>query len=130
MVSFEVTFRAMGESLEPSDISKCLGIQPTEAHKNGDPRPFSPRSSLAPYDEGLWCLSINKSSDLHQSIRNLIAVLTPRMAAIEKLKQQGYRLDILVGVFGAKGNVGFSLASEDQLALAKLHLPLEFDVYA
>lgn len=129
MLVFEVAFRVMGARLDPEEVSKLLGTQPTEAHKKGDARPTSSRTALAPYDEGLWCLSIAKSNDLQYAIHELTAKLTPRMASLEKLKQLGFRLDIMVGVFGAKGNAGFSLASEDQTALEKLHLPLEFDVY-
>ena len=47
-----VTLALYGEELEPEEVSRALGVEPTHAHRRGD----TSGSRSSPYSSGAWLL--------------------------------------------------------------------------
>ena len=131
-VTFSASFRIMGGDLEPSEVSRCLALEPDEAHRAGDPRPSSSGRTYSAYSEGLWSLDsgIDPRMPPGDHAAGLLARLEGRGQALRQIKESGYEIDLFVGVFGnGTGNLGFSVDSKTMMALAELGIALEVDVY-
>lgn len=106
MTRFSVSFRIMGDDLDPVKITAVLGLEPHEAHRRGEMRSGKPNKVLEPYSEGLWALKsgVGQTASIEKHLGELLDKLLTRHAHINKLRELGYDMDFFIGVFGDAGN--------------------------
>jgi hypothetical protein len=86
------TLRIIGDDLDPDEVSELIGLEPTEAHRKGDPNPRT-RSPHAPYPTGVWRMESGgqvASRDLRRHVDWLIELLDGREEALARLRDRGY----------------------------------------
>lgn len=126
-----VGFRVMGSDLEPSEVSRLLGLQATESHKRGDARIGQSGRRYSDYSEGLWAWQppVSETAPLAEHLNALVDVLGPKAALLQRLREWGLRMDIFVGLFGPDSRFGFVLSPELLHRLGDLGIAVDFDVY-
>lgn len=130
-VEVKVTLRLMGADLEPQEVTLALGLEASSSHRRGDVRKNRAGREYSAYTEGLWELhsTLEATASLDQHLRSLLGLLRGRHEVIRKLRDEGLRADLLIGIFGSDSNVGFGVSPESLAEIAELGLALEFDVY-
>lgn len=129
---YSVSFRIVGRDLDPSEVSRLLGLERDEAHRAGDPRPSGLGRTYSAYSAGIWSLvsQVDQRMPPGDHAAGLLARLEGRGQVLRHIKELGYELDLLLGVFGdGTGNLGFSVDSRTMMALAEFGISLEVDVY-
>jgi len=130
MAKLSATFRVIGHDLVPDDISLLLGREPDEAHGKGDPRLGESGRRYSDFTTGLWAIdSPKEEKPLSEHLRELLGKLEGCGAVIRNLQEQGYRVDIFVGVFGG-ANIELVIPSDILRKLGDLNLELIIDVYS
>jgi hypothetical protein len=127
--SSTVTLRFFGDTLEPAEVTRLIGAQPTSSELKGTVRRTrNGNESIA--RTGGWTLSVpNRSpADLSAQIAQLLLPLTSDLAVWDDLTKR-YRADIFVGLFLRNENEGESLTPEALRLLADRHLTINFDIY-
>lgn len=124
-----VTLGLHGDDLDPSEITRMIGREPTSAHRRGEPRP-GPKFKN-PYRSGAWLLSVEveKPSEPDEATERLLDLLPSDEKLWKKLSER-YDLSISYGIFFKGWNRGFALSRELQQRLVKYHARLDFDLYA
>ncbi len=124
-------FRVMGETLLPERVSAALEVAPDQSHRKGDERVASSGRRYSAFSEGLWVLesSARPDSSVDKHIRTIVKRLRGKELALQKLKQEGFRMDLFVGVFGVKDELAFSISDKTIAEVARLGLTVEFAVY-
>jgi hypothetical protein len=84
-----VDFYVASPSLEPSEVTAALGIQPDEFAKRGDERRNYGGGLLSPHEEGFWMLSSKgkvqgeiESKDINEHLLLLLKLLLPHKEVI------------------------------------------------
>lgn len=131
-VRVKAGFRVMGPALDPAAVSQLLELEPTQAHRRGDPRVGKSGRRYSNFAEGLWGWrpDLAESEPLAEHLRALLDVLEPKAMVIQGLKELGLRLDLFVGVFGPEGNFALILEEELLSRLGRLGVDLVLDVYS
>jgi hypothetical protein len=80
--------------------------------------------------ESAWILSspLDKSENLAKHLKWLLDRLEPKAVAVRALWEK-YRVDIFCGFSSGSGQGGFALYPETLARLAKLGIPVGFDLY-
>ncbi|MEB2843242.1 DUF4279 domain-containing protein [Rhizobiales bacterium RZME27] len=122
--------RFFGDDLDPDQISKVLGVAATNAYRKGDVMP-SGKGKKSVAETGTWQLEADEefSGELPEQIASLFAALTDDLTVWKDLSAR-FDGDVLMGLFMAEANEGFSLDPALLGAIAARGLVLEFDVYA
>ena len=115
---FSVSFRIIGDTLEPSKLTKLLGLYPQIAHKKGEPNTGKSKSgkivNYAPFNTGLWCIDskLDECSTLQEHLINLIECIEPKKDILAELKNEGFKMDFYCGYFfSAPSQAGISLTN-------------------
>lgn len=123
------TLRIFGPHLDPAEVTRLLGLGPTNSHRAGDPRP----KGGAPYREGLWSLCTEgslDSSDLDEHLRHLLERFegaSPQLRVL--LAQSTLRGDVFCFLLRDRADGGPTISSGVQEALGHLGLPLALNIY-
>ncbi len=120
--------RVMSEDLQPESVTLLLGIQPTHTQvRGGLPGP----TSTQPHKFGGWFLESAgqvQSLDSRRHLDWLLTQLQVKAAAIEKLIDQGYLVDLCVR-WDSIGHGGPTLTPTQMTQLGELGIELWFDIY-
>jgi hypothetical protein len=108
-----VSLRIMGEDLDPEEISRLLGREPSSARKTV----WVLRSQLAPERE------------LDAKVADLLSSL-PADPTIWSSIAARHRIDLFCGVFLNALNRGFGLSVRTLRMLAERGIEIGFDIYA
>ncbi len=126
----KATLRVMGDDLDPEEISRLLGCQPTTAQYKGEEivGRHSGRTRLAKF--GMWRLTATprEPEDIDGQIAELFGQLVDNPEVWRALAQR-YAVDLFCGLFMKHGNEGFSLSPASLLALGLRHVEIGFDLY-
>jgi|LSQX01.3.fsa_nt_gb hypothetical protein len=131
---FKVTFRIMGDELEPSKISILLGISPHQSHKKGEPNTSKTKKgkivSYSPFNSGLWLINSNlpESSCLEDHINSILTCLEPVKDKLKQLSYDGYKMDIYCGYFTGE-QAGFNLNNLVLQRMANLNVDFGINIY-
>jgi hypothetical protein len=122
----KVSLRIFGDKLNPVDITRRLGANPTTAYAKGDARVTGDV-----WRTGSWHLSASvcQPADINGQIAELLAKLTANPAVWASITAE-YKVDIFCGLFMNGANEGFALSHEMMSALASRGIAIGFDVYA
>ncbi len=92
--SYSATLRIFGDIADMEQISKGLGLAPTDSHRKGERR----ERRTAPYRHDMWSYSpaVEKSDPLHKHIDALWRVLKPKKRYLLQLKKS-LTVDVFLG---------------------------------
>ena len=131
MVSTKVSFRIMGQDLDPAEITKLLHMPPDQAHRCGDPHISEAGRRYADYTEGLWALDslVDETHAIDAHLEALVAKLWQHRDLLQEFRKRGYKMDILVGIFGIDDNLGCVLKYALLRRVMRLGVDLDLDLY-
>ena len=120
-----LTLRFFGEDLNPAELTRLLGAEPSKTELKGDVR----RSGFTA-KAGSWRLSAEdrQPGDLEEQIRALLTSLTPDLSTWRSLNSR-YRGDLFCGLFMQHGNEGLDLEPETLAMIGNRGLRLALDIY-
>lgn len=133
---FSVSFRIMGNNLEPSKITLLLGIEPDIAHKKGESRTGESKSgkiiNYAPFNSGLWSIKskLDKNNRIQNHIVSILERIEPKKEVLLKLTNEGFKMDLYCGYFfSTKDQAGVSLNNEILKRIAELGIDFGISLY-
>lgn len=133
---FSVSFRIIGNNLEPSKITLLLGIEPDIAHKKGDSRTGESKSgkiiNYAPFNTGLWSINskLDRDNRLQDHIISVLERVEPKKDVLLKLTNEGFKMDFYCGYFfSTKDQAGISLNNEVLKGIAELGIDFGISLY-
>jgi hypothetical protein len=117
----------MGETLQPEEVEAMLGLHATRTHRKGDRR--GDRND-AVWRESLWSLESpqGKDRDLPEHLDWLLDALEPKLDVLRSFSVK-YRVDLFCGFSSGTGQGGFALDHDRLSRIAKLGVPIVFDLY-
>ncbi len=122
------TLRIYPESLDPTEVTARLAIEPSDWQRRGESR----RSGSRPAKLHGWFLTSQgavDSCDLRKHLDWLLARVGSRADAIRALQEEGCRMDVSCFWASRSGHGGPSVLPAQMRELARLNLELWFDVY-
>jgi hypothetical protein len=125
----KVALRVAGDDLDPQEVTRLLGAEPTSCARKGETRrSASGRETAA--RTGIWLLSVEPPSpgDLNAQVRALLARVTGDLSVWRDLSRR-HRCDVFCGLFLRDGNEGAELAPETLTMLGERGLALGLDIY-
>ena len=124
-----VTLRIKGETLDPEEITRLLGADPTRSRKKGDIRPH-PRWHIEER-AGSWQLesSLEPGIALEQHINTLLDKVTSDLSVWTELAVR-FGMDLYCGLFLDSWNRGLELSPETLQRITERHLTLGLDIYS
>jgi hypothetical protein len=125
----EVTLRIFGDELQPSEISRILGREPSQAREKGEVVKY-PSGRERTFACGSWFLTGESAEpeDLDGQIKWLVAQMTDDLE-VWKTVTSAYDVDMFCGVFMQSGNDGLSISAETMLALGSRGIELDLEIY-
>lgn len=129
---FSITFRILGDELDPDEITRLLRRKPHEAERKGDPI-LRPNGTVARRAKtGSWRLKVNRDEtdewDCAQAIIDLINRL-PKEIEIWRDLTGRFAVDLFVGLSMASRNKGFVLPPDVMRYLGERGIEAGFDIY-
>jgi hypothetical protein len=129
MHSYTVSLRIESPELEPEQVTRELGIQPTQTRAKGERR-----SETTVWEKALWEFEVfpeggSKWDSLEAGLGALLKKFMPLSQIIEKYKKR-HAVYIWCGVFGAGFSGGPQLSSELLKELSDFGIPLDLDIYS
>lgn len=122
-----VSLRITGDTLDPEEITRLLGIEPTRCTRKGDVRRIaSGREMIA--QVGSWVLSADTPDGLDAGIGALLGKL-PNDPAVWRDLNESYRCDMFCGLFMQDSNEGAELQPQVLSMLGDRGLRLGLDIY-
>ncbi len=127
---FAASLRISGDTLQPEDIDRILGLKPTRIHRRGEPRGRHGKSAETHWSHSLWSLEspLGEGRDLAEHLKWLLDALEPRVSVLKKLAEQ-YRIDLFCGFSSRSGQGGLVLDAAILRRLAGLGIPITLDLY-
>jgi hypothetical protein len=127
-----VSFSLRGDTLDPEDVSRLLGVAPTHTFRRGDP--ISSRNPENVHQQGLWYLEseLPLGAILDAHLQDILQRLLPVADQILRLLELGaegsFRVALLTKDDGDPE--GTTLSVETVAGMAALRAPLGITVYA
>lgn len=124
------TLRISGNDLQPAEITRLLGCDPTTAQNKGEQIIGRTTGSIRIASAGMWRLvaSTREPEDLDGQIAELLAKVTDDLNVWGSIAQT-YHIDLFCGLFMIGSNEGLSLSPVSMGALALRHIELGLDIY-
>jgi hypothetical protein len=119
----------MGDDLEPDEVSRLLGAEPSLAYRKGELVLVTTRRR--PAKSGMWqreCAQL-KPSDFNRQVSTLLSQLTQDPKIWERLSKK-YRIDLFCGWFMQEECEGEDISASVLLALGARHIGIGIDIYA
>ena len=126
----KAAFRFVGDAVKPGQITRLLGIEPSEAHEKGAPVAAHPERK---HPTGLWMLKSSLSPDqqLQEHLGELLAILLPKDREVRAVVQTGIAATFYCALFATCPDYDgyFALRPDMLRAIAELGAELEVHVY-
>jgi hypothetical protein len=118
-----------GDDLDPTEITTCLGIEPTVGVRKGSLWRTA-RGIEKVSNRGSWRLLADdcQPGDLDSQIKWLLSSLSSDIQGCRRLAES-FRGRVFCGLFLASSNEGLSLSHETLSMLAERRLTLDLDIY-
>ena len=122
--------RIYGRDLDPIEITRLLGNEPTYAQKLGDQIIGQKTGRVRIAKTGMWRLSVRdrEAGDLDVQISEILANLTEDLEVWREITSK-YQADLFCGLFMRHGNEGLSLSAESLVGLGARGIIMELDLY-
>jgi Domain of unknown function (DUF4279) len=122
-----VTLALYSEELEPEEISRALGLEPTSAYHRGEHR--GPKSEPAPL--GAWLLAARGSNaEPAQAVIDRLLEQLPDDPAVWRDLGMRHDIQVIFGLHKTGWNIGLSIPLKQVARIAELGASMEFDIYA
>ena len=123
-----VSLRFFGDKLIPEDLTKRLGIRPTESCRKGDI--FRGKQYDRIEKRGKWILDGKRSPEkgIDTQLNELFDCVSEDLDVWKYLTER-YNSDLFCGVFLTQWNRGFELSPRTVQKIAERHLQIGFDIY-
>lgn len=124
-----VTLRIVGDDLDPAEVTRLLGAEPTASSRKGEMRPTGAGREVATLC-GSWRLGIADASpgDLDAQVGTLLAGLTDDLSVWRDLCRR-YRCEMFCGLFMRDGNEGVTVGPGILAKLGERGLHIDLDIY-
>ena len=124
----KVSLRVMGEDLDPADVTRHFGAQPSWSARRGDV--FTRLGRTRTRRVGVWLLEATPRDGwpLSTAIDELLDATDGQSTYWRELPD-GYRADVYCGLFMGDDNQSLALPATTLARLAERGLALGFDVY-
>jgi len=125
----KVSLALFGGDLDPPEITRMIGREPTHAHRRGEARP-GPQYKV-PYSSGAWLFSVEveRPEGPDEATERLLDLL-PSDERLWKDLSARYDLSFSYGVFFRGWSRGFTLSHRLLQRLVTYRARLDFDLYA
>jgi hypothetical protein len=122
-----VTLGFYGEDLDPDEISRELGCEPSFAHRRGDPR----RDGIAIWSQGAWLLTLEgRSPSGPDELVGLLTARLPRDREVWRRLTSTHSARLSFAIFVSTWNQGFELSPTSVAAVSSMGVSVGFDIYA
>jgi hypothetical protein len=122
-----VTLALYSDELEPDEVSRALGVEPTSAHRRGERR--KPTSS--PYSTGAWLLTEHgRDAEPAETIIDRLLRQLPDDPAVWRGLKMRHEIQVRFGLHMTGWNKGLSIPSRQVTRIGELGARMEFDIYA
>jgi hypothetical protein len=123
-----VSLRLFGEALDPEEVTRLLGCQPTEARRKGDIIPDKRYHRVA--STGIWRLEgrLSHTTEIEEQVTALLSAVTSDLQVWQRLGKE-LDMDIFCGVFLDDCNRGFVLSPRVMQMLGERGIEIGFDIY-
>ena len=132
-----VTFRVIGEALDPEALTQLTGMQPETAYRRGDLRIRRDTGEpYAPYRLGMWAVTSRGNVDeigpsVEDHIVWLLERLEPHAPALAKLiREHDARTDFYCGYWQRRWNSAWELTANTLRRVVALGASFGYDAYA
>ena len=124
------TLRISGDDLQPAEITRLLGCDPSAAQAKGEQIIGRNTGSTRIASTGMWRLVASKREpeDLDGQIAELLSKLTDDLSVWGSIAET-YRVDLFCGLFMGGSNEGLSISPVSMAALGLRHIELGLDIY-
>jgi hypothetical protein len=124
------TLRIAGDDLQPAEITRLLGCDPSAAQTKAEQIIGRNSGSTRVASTGMWRLVASKREpeDLDGQIVELLSKLADDLNVWASIART-YRLDLFCGLFMGGSNEGLSISPESMTALGLRHIELGLDIY-
>lgn len=128
MDTVEVTFRFVGDHVNPQHVSKVTGLQPSFVGVKGEAVERRPRSQ---YPTNLWGINSNISpiEPISVHLGHLLDLLEPHFDAIDQLRKEGYKPNFFCGLFYTSESGYVMLDAQILERVARLGASIEINAY-
>ena len=125
-----VSVRASGDTLDPDELTRLFGVEPSFAARKGDRVQRGNRTVTQRV--GIWTYRLTEESspewELDDAIVTLLARLPDDLAVWRELERR-YNLDVFCGLFMGSENQGAGLDPSTLRLLGERGLTLELAIY-
>lgn len=125
----KATLRFFGEALDPDEITRLLGKEPTSTGRKGQviQRPAREDRVLR---QGSWRLTVAGAipGDLDDQIAQLLAGTTTDLSVWKQLSEK-FRGNVFCGLFMEDINEGISISPSTLASMGERGLVLDLDIY-
>lgn len=124
-----VALRLFGDDLDPEELTRILGVEPSSAHRKGDVIRSSVSGAAGVRKSGLWLLRASDRipGNLDGQVGELLEQLPSEPELWKRLAV--YKPDLSIGLFLEETNEGIALGEPAIRALADRGIALDFDIY-
>jgi hypothetical protein len=130
---FSISLSISAEDLDPDEITRLLGIQPTKAWRKGVPQSGrAGREGRVP-TFGRWSTGLRRDETTEWDVEEAISLVLDRILVKDEVWKQvvsNSKARIFVGLTLDTYNRGFGFAPSLLKRIAELGLMLDFDIYA
>jgi Domain of unknown function (DUF4279) len=124
------TLRIIGDSLIPDDVTRMLGMPPSESQTKGEElRGKSGHVRVAKF--GAWRVHAPETApaDLDVQVTEILSKLTPELSVWRELSTR-FDIDLFCGWFMDKENEGIGVSADTLRCLGERGIELSLDIYA
>lgn len=125
------TFRVLGPALDPEDVTRALGLQPTQALRRDQLVPMA--AHVRRQESGVWLLKsegLISSTSLERHLIHLLDLIEPRADALRELRrEQDVSADFFCFWMSATGHGGPIFSADVMLRVARVGAELGIDFY-
>lgn len=122
-------FRIMSPELDPDEVTALLDVVPSRVQRKGDVVPAKLDKVLSRAGWFLSTKGVLDSKDSRHHLDWILDHLKGRQAALSKLHDRGYLIDLCVRWDSKTGDGGPTLSPKQMCELADLDIEIWFDVY-
>jgi Domain of unknown function (DUF4279) len=124
------TLRISGDNLDPAEISRRLGCEPSAAQTKGQQLVGKNTGRVRTAVTGMWRLFAleREPEDLDGQIAEILSKLTDDLEVWRSISAT-YHVDLICGLFMQGSNEGMSISPQSLSALGLRHIELGLDIY-
>jgi hypothetical protein len=124
------TLRIAGDTLDPADVTRALGCDPTSAQVKGQELVGAKTGRVRIARIGMWRLEARdqQPGNLNAQIQEILGRLTHDLSVWRDIASR-HSIDLFCGLFMLNGNEGLSISPDSMSALGSRGIELGLDIY-